>query len=240
MSGEGFTGAIALITGASDGLGEAIAECLSREGATVWLASRNEQKLQKVVESLNEKGYSARFIVCDVTNEQSIEDAVGNIISKDKKIDILVNNAGIWIEGNIEDLSVERIRNVFNTNTLGLILMTRCVIPGMKQRKSGKILNIISTAGLRPRGDWSVYVASKFAVRGFSESMKLATAGCGIKIMDLYPGGMGTKFFEKAGVSLTNSEPWMMNRYDVAEIVVNMIRQRGNILLDNLEIRKLS
>ncbi len=131
-----------IITGGSDGLGYAVARLLAKSH-NVYILARNEKKLIKIAKELN-----CKYKLCDVTNWSNIESVIGEINQESKSIDILINNAGIWIQGQLQENSSEKIKDVIEINTLGTILVSKAVVPAMKKQKSGIILNVISQAGL--------------------------------------------------------------------------------------------
>ncbi len=221
---------VALVTGGSEGLGLSITKSLLNEGCIVHVVSRNSKNLNQLEKTLNNKSFVTHS--ADVSNLKAI-----NKVAKDiGNIDILVNNAGIWIEGQVDDNSEEKISEVLDTNIKGVIFTTKSVLTKMRKRKSGFILNIVSTSGLKGRKDQSVYVASKFAVRGFTDSLKEDLAETNIKVAGFYPGGMNTKIFEKAGNAKENSK-WM-DTNKVASIVVFMLKQDDEMNLDHVVVNR--
>ncbi len=184
---------IILITGGSDGLGFATAKKLS-ENHTVIILSPSKEKCEEI-----KKYYDIDFVIADITKDNEAEKAVKNVLKKYGRIDILINNAGIWIEGKLSENDPERIKKVLEVNVLGTILMTQKVLPHMKSLKSGRIINIISQAGLYGKAERAPYHASKYAVKGFTDSMILELASHGISVCGFYPDKMNTKFFAKAG-----------------------------------------
>jgi NAD(P)-dependent dehydrogenase (short-subunit alcohol dehydrogenase family) len=177
---------VALITGASSGIGMATAFALKEEGFTVYGAARRTDKMQ----SLAERGIYT--LALDVTDEASMVSCVNEILKKEGRIDILVNNAGYGSFGAIEDISMEEARNQLEVNLFGLARMVQLVLPSMRQNKFGKIVNISSMGGklTSPFGGW--YHATKFAVEGFSDCLRAETAPFGIDVIVVEPGGIKT------------------------------------------------
>ena len=184
---------IILISGGSDGLGLASAKALNKEN-TVIILSPEKSKCEEI-----KKYFDIDFVVADVTKESEVVKAVNHIIKKYGKIDTLINNAGIWIEGRLEDNQYERMKKVFDVNVLGAMNLTQKVIPHMKKLKKGRIVNVVSQAGLYPKAERSVYHASKYALRGFTDSLAIELAPLGIAVSGFYPDKMNTHFFAKAG-----------------------------------------
>ena len=173
---------IILITGASSGLGEAIGNYLTGKGHTVYGTSRSIEKLQKKFRTLN----------MDVCSEESIQAAVDTILKEHGRIDVLINNAGVGIAGPIENLKIEDVQNVFDTNVVGVIRTSQAVLPHMRKNGSGLIINISSIGsetGLPYRG---AYSASKAALDRLTEAMRIELAPFGVQACYVQPGGVQT------------------------------------------------
>jgi len=225
---------VVIITGASDGLGRSLAIKIAENGAKVALVSRSEEKLKAVKKEI---GSAGEYFVCDIGQPNQVKTTVKTIVEKFGSIDILVNNAGIWLQGKTEEVNQEKIQAVYNANILGLIYMTQAVLPILKTRSEATIFNVVSDSGIDPAADWGIYVGSKFAARGFTQSLRLELADTNIKVMAIFPGGMDTDLFVKAGNQLKN-EPWMMNREEVAEVILFMLTRPKNIVIQELLVRK--
>lgn len=219
---------VILITGGSDGLGKAIAECLAKQYRVVILA-RDRKKLEEVAKKLN-----CKFLVCDITDQKQVEKAVSDIIKEFGRIDCLVNNAGVFIEGLLEDNPPDTIREVIDINVVGTILVTRAVLLHMKRDGSGLIININSRAGLLAKPERSIYNTSKWAITGFTKCMQLELGATGIKIVGIYPGKMNTKIFKKAGIAKN-----MKNAIDpreVAKVVEFILERDEKVLVSDVSI----
>lgn len=179
-----------LISGGSDGLGKAIAARLAPNHKVVIL-SPHEEKLRKVAGDLH-----CEYSVCDVRDYAQIEKTVRQI----GVIDCLVNNAALWIEGPLDQNDPQYIRQVLEVNTLGVINLTKAVIPIMKQQKSGLIININSQGGWYAKAERSVYTATKWAMTGFTKAIQPELAPFGIAVTGIYPGKMKTGMFAKMGI----------------------------------------
>ena len=225
---------IAVVTGASAGLGAAISRDLVRAGATVIGLARREDRLAVLRKELGDAFVPVR---CDVTDETSVERAFAGI----GRVDILVNNAGLGRFGQVETLSSDDWDLVMNTNLRGLFLCTRAVLPGMRARNEssgfgGHIVNIASVAGLIGNPDISAYNASKFGVRGFSEALMKEVRGQGIKVTCIYPGSIATEFQAEAG---TTGTPNPMTAEDVASTVTHVLGTSDNYLISEVVMRPL-
>ncbi|MGV3610125.1 MAG: oxidoreductase [Fluviicola sp.] len=179
---------VILITGASSGMGKVFAQDLAKEGHIVYGAARRVDLLDE----LTKKG--VKTIALDVTNDESMQSCVQTILDKEGRIDVLVNNAGYGSYGTIEEVSMEEAKRQLDVNVFGLARMTQLVLPGMRRQKSGKIINISSIGGkiATPFGAW--YHASKFAVEGMSDSLRLEVAPFGIDVVVIEPGGVKSEW----------------------------------------------
>ncbi|OIN94051.1 hypothetical protein CO181_04610 [candidate division WWE3 bacterium CG_4_9_14_3_um_filter_43_9] len=227
-----------VITGASEGLGESLALRLAKEGAKIALLARDHKKLQAVACKVGDLGGESLIVPVDIRSKQAVSSAFQKIKENFGSIDTLVNNAGVWLEGKTEDASEEKIRAVFETNVLGHIYCIQMVLPTMKKRKSGHIFNVISNAGFEPSADWGIYTASKYAMRGLTDSLRQELQGTGIKVTGFYPAGMNTKLFVNAGYNYKDNQPWMMDKNEVVEIITFILCAPKDIIFDRLSVRK--
>lgn len=218
-----------VITGGTDGLGLALAKALVAKQANVVIIGRVQAKVDQ---SVNELGDTAVGYVADVRNF----DELALISKKLDQVDVLVNNAGVWLEGLITDNSATDIANTVDTNLTGVIYATKAFLPKLTKGEETHIFNISSTSGLRGRENQAVYVASKYGVAGFTESLKSDLAKTNIKVTGFYPGGMNTNLFKKAGSAKMNSD-WM-DVHKVAKIIVFMLEQDASLILDHVVLNK--
>lgn len=228
---------IILVTGASTGLGKALALRLAEEKANLVLHARSAEKLQDVVNDIKAKGGTVSCFACDVSDIKQTQYAAEYVKEGYGKIDILINNAGIWYEGPTESHPKEKVLEMFKVNAIGVIYMTQEILPLMRVHGDGQIFNIVSLAGTEPAANWGVYTATKYAVRGFTESLKQELSGTGIKVTGFYPGGMDTDLFETSGFP-KGKAPWMMKKEDIAEIITFMLKQPPDVSMDHVEVRK--
>lgn len=189
---------VAILTGASAGIGEAAARMLAREGATVVMAARRLERLDRIKQEIESAGGRAVSVACDVTLAEDRERLVSDAMSVNGRIDALINNAGYGQRGPIEIVPVESIRQNFETNLFSLIALTQLVIPVMRNQESGRIINISSVAGRIARPLSSVYDATKHALEAISDGMRGELALFGIKVIVIEPGFIITEFLEVA------------------------------------------
>lgn len=178
----------ALVTGASSGIGEATARKLHQLGFTVYGAARRTDRLQALAES------GVRALAMDVTDDQSMVVGVKQIVAETGRIDVLVNNAGYGSYGAVEDVSLDEARYQFEVNVFGAARLAQLVLPHMRQQRSGTIINVTSMGGKihTPLGGW--YHATKFALEGFSDSLRLEAEPFGVDVVVVEPGGIQTEW----------------------------------------------
>ena len=186
------------ITGGASGLGRELAAFFSAKNQVIILDI--DPKIKTVAHHLDCDFYS-----CDVSDFNSLSDTINDILKKYKTIDVFINNAGVYIDGPIEKNNPKLIKKVFEVNCLGPIFTANILIPLFKKQRSGTIININSTAGLHPKANNSVYHASKWALTGFTQSLQLELANSHVKVIDIHPGVMNTKFTQNTDTDLSKS-----------------------------------
>jgi short-subunit dehydrogenase len=184
-----------IITGAGSGLGKELALLYSQKEYHLILVGRTLEKLKKVEQQINSANGQADSYVVDITNPENIHSFV-NMAKEKYNLFGLINNAGIGHFGPFEKLTVEEMDEMFSTNVFGTIYMSQALLPLFKENKAGMLMNIISTAGLKGKVNEAGYVASKFAVRGLTESLQKEYEGSGVQIKAVYMGGMDTPFWD--------------------------------------------
>ena len=177
---------VALVTGASSGIGEAAAHALLAAGFTVYGTSRRAVA--------GEERGGVVFLPLDVTDDQSVAGAVREVLAQSGRIDVLVNNAGLGIAGAAEESSIEQARALFDTNLFGSIRMTRAVLPEMREQGSGRIINVSSVLGLVPAPFGALYAATKHAMEGYSESLDHEVREHGVRVLLVEPAYTRTSF----------------------------------------------
>jgi NAD(P)-dependent dehydrogenase (short-subunit alcohol dehydrogenase family) len=180
------TNRVALVTGASSGIGEAAARQLVDAGFTVYGTSRRATP--------GEERDGVAFLRLDVTDDQSVAAAVGEVLSRSGRIDVLVNNAGLGVSGAAEESSVEQAHALFETNLYGVMRMIRSVVPVMRTQGSGRIINVSSIVGLIPVPYMALYASTKHALEGYSESIDHELREHGIRVLLVEPGFTKTGF----------------------------------------------
>jgi NADP-dependent 3-hydroxy acid dehydrogenase YdfG len=186
-------GQVALVTGASSGIGEATAVALAEAGASVAIGARRTDRLDALAGRLRDGGARVLQLELDVTDEQACADAVRRTREELGGLDVLVNNAGVMLLGTIVGADPEDWRRMLHTNVLGLMYMTHAAIEGMVAQGAGDVVNISSVAGRTARKGAGVYNASKWAVNAFSESLRQEVTGRGVRISLVEPGAVATE-----------------------------------------------
>lgn len=217
---------IAIVTGSSKGLGLSIVHKLLEEGATVIGWSRSDTK----VDHPNFK--SAQV---NVGNEDEVKSNFEAVLKEHGSVDIIVNNAGFGIYSPLDEMDSSDIRQMFDTNVLGIFYLTKCAIPAMKEKKSGHIVNISSIAGITGIENMSVYNATKFAVKGMSESLFKELRPHGIKVTCVLPGSISTHFFDE--IPEMSSNRTMMDPNDVADTILHCLKSPSTMHHVNIELR---
>ena len=189
--------AVALVTGASSGFGLLACVELARAGFRVFGSMRNLSKTGPLEQAAIAAGVDVETVCIDVTDAGSITTGTAEVVAKAGRIDVLVNNAGFGMGGFFEDVSDDELREQFDTNFFGLAAMTRAVLPGMRERRSGRIINVSSIGGRVANPGVSSYCASKFAVEGLSESLRLEVLEYGVYVVLIEPGTFKTDIFGK-------------------------------------------
>ncbi|WP_308806369.1 SDR family NAD(P)-dependent oxidoreductase [Thermaerobacillus caldiproteolyticus] len=216
-----------VITGASSGIGEQIAYEVARQKAIPILVARNKEKLANMAKQI-ETAYhvSCRYYCLDVSDMAAVETVFQQIFNDIKTIDVLVNNAGFGVFRNVEEIDLQEMKDMFEVNVFGLIACTKMVYPHMIKRGSGHIINIASQAGKIATPKSSVYSATKHAVLGFTNSLRMEAAPHGVFVTTVNPGPIQTNFFTIADASgdyVKNVERWMLSPEHVARCVVEVM-----------------
>lgn len=232
-----LSGKVVLITGASSGFGEDAARMFAQEGCKIILAARRLERLQALADQIQKEGGEAFAVPVDVADREDIELMVQTAIDVYERIDILFNNAGFgrinWLEALDPDRDIETQVQV---NLLGVIQVTRAVLPHMLKQRSGHIINMSSVAGVIAAPLYTVYSATKFGVRAFTDALRREVAPFGIKVSAVFPGPAKTEFGQHAGSSdarrrLRVFQGLSMTSEYVAERVVDLVKHPRRTLI---------
>lgn len=223
-----MTDKVVLITGASSGIGEACARRLAGQGYPVVLAARRFDRLLSLATEIEERGGQALPLKLDISNLDDIQSGVSAVLDQFGRIDVLINNAGFGRLKWLEELDpIEDIQSQIDVNFTGLVWMTRTVLPHMIAQRRGHIINVASTAAFVATPTYTVYAATKFAVRGFTEALRREVGIWDIHVSGLYPGAVDTEFKQHTAASrktgLTTPKRLRLSADDVAGTVARLL-----------------
>lgn len=199
-------GKVAVVTGASSGIGEATAHALAQRGASVVLAARAVEKLEELERSISSRGGRALAVMTDVSDRDSVKAMVERAVSEFGTIDILVNNAGLGLSGRVAELRAEDLRYVFEVNVVGPLNCIQAALPCM--RAGGRIINVSSVVGKRAIPKVGAYSASKFALNALSDALRVEVARRGVTVTSVYPGTTRTAFRDNSRRTKDEKRGW--------------------------------
>jgi NADP-dependent 3-hydroxy acid dehydrogenase YdfG len=235
-----IVGKVAIVTGASSGIGEVTALEFASAGAKVVLAARRIERLQKLAETIRAEGGCALPVQTDLTDIGQIRNLVQTTLATFGRIDVLANIAGKGYYDWFEELSSDNLREHYEVNVIGLAELTREVLPSMKDRRSGFILNMCSYSSVIAAPPLTVYASTKYAVEGLTDGLRRELIPWGIKVIRIHPSGVtGTEFKEKAsrdgGIQFKSISLGQVSRERVARTLVRLIeRPRRAVFLGRL------
>lgn len=198
---------VAVVTGASSGIGYETSLTLARNGFVTYATMRSLNKDENIKSAAEEEKLPLKIVQLDVTDDDSVKDAMQSIISEASGIDVLVNNAGYGLVGALEDLAMEEIKSQYGTNLFGVIRVTQAVLPNMRKQKSGIIVNISSAAGRFAIPEQSAYVSTKFAIEGLTESIAYELEPFGIKVVLIEAGIVKTSMANNMVIAKKSQDP---------------------------------
>lgn len=215
-------GKTVVVTGASSGIGRStVLNFAEQQVKAIVLVSRNKERMSQVSTEIDDKCESILFS-CDVSDKSEVLKLAKDVLSVYDHIDILVNNAGIGILGKVADQSIEEIEQVTKTNYFGMIYCTKAFLDTMLRKKSGHIINVASLAASFGIPGLAAYCGSKFAILGFSESLKHELRGTGVRVTVVSPIGVKTNFFEHQsfGNKFKNKERYYLDPHSVSKAII--------------------
>lgn len=233
-------GKVAVITGASAGIGLACAEALASEGAKLVLVARRAERLEALVQRIETLGSQAVAVIGDARDEATALAALSAAQSSFGRVDILINNTGVGNYKNLVDTSADEYDEMMDSNVRSTFLFTRHLVPSMIEQKSGMVLMISSMAGIYGFAGEAVYCATKFAQVGFAQALDKELRGHGIKVGVICPGGVKTEFAigkgrTESGVAASS----MLEAEDVAAAVVLACTQSVNSRIIEIQMRTM-
>jgi len=237
-------GKVVIITGASSGIGEATAKNLSSKGAKLVLAARREDRLKTLQQEIRSNGGEAIFKVTDVTSHEQMEELAQYALSEFGQIDVLVNNAGLMPLSLLRNRKIDEWNTMIDVNIKGVLYGISAVLPAMRERKTGHIINISSVAGHVVGAGSAVYSATKFAVKAISEGLRLeeSAGGSNIRTTNISPGAIATEL--KETITDTDLKSGIDEFYkgaieveSIARAIAFAIEEPGDIAVNELIIR---
>ena len=233
---------VAIITGASSGLGEDMAMALSKEGISVVLVARRLEKLQALAQRILERDPETKTLViqADVSKATECERVIQQTLNQFGKLDILINNAGMAPKISLlQETSIEQIDQTIDLNLKGAIYLMKYALGPMVSQQSGTIININSVAGKTAYPYWSVYDASKFGLRAITEAVAEEQASNNIKVVGIYPGAVRTPIWDGLDLSQAPNEEAMLDASQVSEAVLYILKQTQKVFIPELTIKPL-
>ncbi|MGB0525902.1 MAG: SDR family oxidoreductase [Flammeovirgaceae bacterium] len=225
-------GKTAIVTGASRGIGKEIALTLGRHGMNVVLAARSEAGLKIVQGELNEMGVKSLVVPTDIAEERDVNRLFTRAVGAFSQIDVVINNAGLGVFKPVEEINASEWDTVMRVNVRGTFLLTKAVIPYMKKRKQGVIINIASDVSKRTFANGSVYCASKYAQHAFAESVRKEVVQQGIKVSNIYPGTVDSSFADSEQ-GADYKKDWLQPS-DIANAVVYVLQAPSHVVIDEI------
>ena len=237
-------GKVVVITGASSGIGEATAEALAEEGATVVVAARREERLSELVERLNGGGGKALAVECDVTDEEQAHALIQRAKDEFGRVDILINNAGVMQLSKIEKGLSDEWRTMFDVNVMGLLYTTDAAVQVMKEQGSGHLVNVSSVAGRKSGPLRGAYSGTKFAVNAISEALRQELIEDNIRVTVVEPGAVETELPDhitdeeaREGIQSVYGLDDILQAEDIANAIAYCVSQPERVSVNEILIR---
>lgn len=227
---------VVVITGSSDGIGKEIALRLAKDHVKLVLIARNEKKLKVVAdEAMSLWAQGAHVYTCDISDTELLETTIASIISDLWTVDVLINNAGIWQKlMPVDEIDSERVENLIQTNLTALIHSTRLFLPVLRKQKEAAIINVSSKSGVTAQLGQSVYTATKYGVRGFTEVLKADLKETNIRVAGIYQSGTNTWMFASADQDFPIEK--FTDPADLADVVWYMLWLPPKIWLHDIRV----
>lgn len=220
-----------VITGASEGVGKAITLSLASPETELVLVARNKEKLDVLVEEVVQQGGAATAAELDITDH----DALVAFADTQTDVDVLINNAGVWHKmGQLDDMTDQTVHAVLNTNLTAHILLTKHLLPQLRQSSAPKIINIISKSGVTAQDGQTIYTASKWGMKGFTDVLRNDLKDTGVRVGAVYQSGTATDMFSKADETVPYEK--FTDPADLANVVAFMLSQPDKIWLNEVHV----
>jgi len=246
---ERLKGTVALVTGASSGIGEATARTLAAQGARVAMVARRVENLEKIAKDIAGQGHTALAIEADVTDQEQVIAAVERTVGDFDRLDIVVNNAGVMLLGPIPGAPTEEWDRMIDINLKGLMYMTHAALPHLleaaqtSERKAADLVNISSVAGRSANAGAGVYNLTKFGVGAVSEALRQEVSRKGVRVSIIEPGAVATELTEhiRPGIREKAEERWgsmtTLSAHDIADAIEYAVTRPAHVSINELLIR---
>jgi 3-oxoacyl-[acyl-carrier protein] reductase len=231
-----LAGKVAVVTGASRGIGRAISVALGREAATVILAARSIPDLQETAHQVARAGGVAEVVVTELTEEESIINLVRFTNERFGRLDILVNNAGVAHLARLEETSTQDWERCMSVNARAPFILCREALPLLRRSPAGRIINIASVVGVKGYPLQSAYTSSKHALRGMTISLAEELRGSNVRVHLICPGGVNTDLVKNVRPDIKTED--LIGPDEIAELVLYLVTHKGNAVMDELHIRR--
>ena len=228
---------IALVTGASRGIGRAIALALVKEGCKIMLAARSQNDLGKVVQEIRRHGGEAAMVVANMRDEKSIQQMIAATIKQFGGIDILINNAGLGYFMPVLEMTTAQWDEMFEVNLRGVFIATREALPHLRKQKESFIVNIASLAGKNTFVNGGGYTATKWGLRAFSQCLMLEERKNGVRVLVVCPGSVDTSFGHPSGNAPTAAGKEIIKPDDVAATIIMALKMPQRSMVSEIDIR---
>ncbi|MHC4700108.1 MAG: SDR family NAD(P)-dependent oxidoreductase [Planctomycetota bacterium] len=233
---ERLAAQVAMVTGASRGIGRAISIALGQEAATVVLAARSVEKLRETADKVTEAGGKAHIVVTELTDEESIKGLVKETARQFGRLDVLVNNAGITHSASLEETATEDWERCMWVNARAPFILCREALGLLRKSPAGYIINIASVVGVKGYPLQSAYTSSKHALRGMTISLSEELRDSNVRVHLLCPGGVDTDMVSNVRPDIKKED--LIGPNEIAELVLYLVTKKGNGVLDELHIRR--
>ena len=228
---------VALVTGASRGIGHAITLALAKEGCNVMLAARSKADLEKVAQEIRNSGGSAAIFVANMREENGIREMIDTTVKQFSGIDILINNAGLGYFKSAAEMTTAQWDEMFDVNLRGVFIATREALPHLRKQKESFVVNIASLAGKNTFVNGSGYAATKWGLRAFSQCLMLEERKNGVRVLVVCPGSVDTSFGHPGGDMPKSHAKKIIKPEDVAETIVMALKMPQRSMVSEIDIR---
>jgi len=235
-----LSGKTAIVTGASRGIGKAIALALGGEKMRLALLARSTDQLAKVVENIHVSGGEALAVPCDLTDPDAVENSLNRIDQHFDSLDVLVSNAGIFLEKPIVEITLEDWDRVLRTNLTATFLICRSALAKMKDQKGGRIIAIASSASTQGFIHQGAYCASKHGLLGFTRCLSIEAKPYNVHVHTICPGGVRTGLLKDTYMGERVSQGDLIEPENIADLVRFLIRQPGNIDIPEINLKRFA